>query len=400
MRLVRCLVCLDTASGDADHQDTWQDLQALLHWFRSGIDGDAHATLHFSTQLNKHQRAVVHRVAETTGHGALDTLSSGVGDQRRILVTSKHHAHELRAASATVGMHTVSACTQKTCLQPPGDEVGRRRGMWLYKWAREHGMEVSCDEVMEALATGALHPPLQAVMAAKDAAQAVVSQLCDAARSNDTDTIKALYSQHPHVFAESVDMTVFATGETPQGAAARANAVEALSLLLDLGVDAEQRDSRGASPLDISRRYEQCDAEGVLLRAGVHDPVAHLSPLDGTLDVVDVEQHTAPIKIEQPARAAPHGMSRRGGDDAASDVSTCHTDLLQHVGSLSALSVADFAAREGDDDDKLVDEPVRGCIRATIPSHPLLRKSRTPPTTPWRRWRPSPRPAQTSSPRL
>lgn len=223
--------------------------------------------------------------------------------------------------------------------------------MWLYKWAREHGIEVSCDEVLEALATGSLHPPLQTAMAAKDAAQAVVSQLCEAARSNDTDTIKALHTQHPHVFTGSVDMVVFATGETPQGAAARANAVEALSLLLDLGADGEQRDCHGASPLDISRRHEQCDAEGVLLRAGVHDPEAHRTPLDGTLDVA------APIKIEQQPRGGGHAVSRRG-DDAASDVSTCHTDLLQHVGSLSALSVADFAARDGDDDEKLVDEPV------------------------------------------
>lgn len=232
--------------------------------------------------------------------------------------------------------------------------------MWLYKWAREHGIEVSCDEVMEALATGSLHAPLHAAMAAKDAAQAVVSQLCEAARSNDTDTIKALHSQHPHVFTDGVDMTVFATGETPQGAAARANAVEALSLLLDLGADAEQRDCQGASPLDVSRRYEQCEAEGVLLRAGVHDPVANCTPLDGSLHVDDAPRVVAAGgSVVGSLHATSQPRLARGGEDAASDVSTCHTDLLQHVGSLSALSVADFAARDGDDDDKLVDEPVR-----------------------------------------
>lgn len=241
--------------------------------------------------------------------------------------------------------------------QDHNDEVGRRRGMWLYKWAREHGIEVSCDEIMEALATGSLNDPLHAAMAAKDAAQAVVAQLCEAARSNDTNTIKALYTQHAHVFTDGVDMTVFATGETPQGAAARANAVEALSLLLDLGADAEERDCKGASPLDISRRYEQCEAEGVLLRGGAHDPVANLTPLEGPLHIEE-----APLQGGAPG-GSPHATSQprpaRVGDDAASDVSTCHTDLLQHVGSLSALSVADFAARDGDDDEKLVDEPVR-----------------------------------------
>ncbi len=163
-------------------------------------------------------------------------------------------------------------------------------------------MSVSHDEVLEALATNSLHTPLQEVMAAKDATQAVVSKLCDAARVNDTDTIKvvmsqsvvmaihttvtvcddlphsfpiqfsltvfphvnppithvlhpmytqALHTQHPHVFSTTADMTSFATGETPQGAAARANAIEALSLLLDLGLDPEQRDMTGVSPLEV-----------------------------------------------------------------------------------------------------------------------------------------------------
>lgn len=74
--------------------------------------------------------------------------------------------------------------------QVPQTEEHRRRGLWLYRWAQENGIPVSHDEVLEALTTNSLHPSLQAVMAAKDATQAVVAKLCDAARENDTDTIK------------------------------------------------------------------------------------------------------------------------------------------------------------------------------------------------------------------
>lgn len=176
----------------------------------------------------------------------------------------------------------------------------------------------------------------------------------------------------------------------------------------------------------VSRRYEQCDAEGVLLQHGVQDPTAHYNPLETNLDpqqplsegpldtpVEDppaaqeyhhhpepetappAEPETVPPAAAQagtsfletkphaqqgeasdaapPPASSPHATSApqpTGGlapsrllalDDAASDVSTCHTDLLQHVGSLSALSVADFLAREGDEEDKLVDEPVCVC---------------------------------------
>ncbi len=70
--------------------------------------------------------------------------------------------------------------------------------------------------------------------------------------------------------------------------------------------------------------------------------------------------HTQFTSIHPPPKHTGIAPTRIVLDDAASDVSTCHTDLLQHVGSLSALSVADFLAREGDEEDKLVEEPVWG----------------------------------------
>lgn len=69
-----------------------------------------------------------------------------------------------------------------------------------------------------------------------------------------------------------------APGAAPLHAAAHAGQVAALQLLLASGADINASDGHGATALDVSRRYDQSDAEGVLLRAGAADPDANKWP--------------------------------------------------------------------------------------------------------------------------
>lgn len=68
--------------------------------------------------------------------------------------------------------------------------------------------------------------------------------------------------------------------EPPLCLASRLGNVEAVRLLLAAGFNPETRDpSTGRTALQISRTFETCDCEALLLQAGVHDPDAKHFPL-------------------------------------------------------------------------------------------------------------------------
>ena len=103
-----------------------------------------------------------------------------------------------------------------------------------------------------------------------------------------------------------------ASGAAPLHAAAHAGQVAALQLLLAAGADINASDGHGATALDVSRRYDQSDAEGVLLRAGAVDPDANKWPGARRIDLAAADGQKAAA-----GEAAADGQAAAAGETAA-----------------------------------------------------------------------------------
>lgn len=87
---------------------------------------------------------------------------------------------------------------------------------------------------------------------------------------SDPDAVSTTIQQHRvAVVTGAYDET---TGLGPLHLAASLGFVEAMEALLSAGVPVNALDGTGSTALEVSRKFEQCDAEGVLLRAGAEDP--------------------------------------------------------------------------------------------------------------------------------
>lgn len=94
-------------------------------------------------------------------------------------------------------------------------------------------------------------------------------------------------------------------GAAPLHAAAHAGQVAALQLLLAAGANINGTDGHGATALEVSRRHDQSDAEGVLLRAGAADPDAEKWPGARRISLPGAEGDKAAAVAGAPAAAAP-----------------------------------------------------------------------------------------------
>ncbi|KAL4427139.1 hypothetical protein ABPG77_001143 [Micractinium sp. CCAP 211/92] len=304
--------------------DQWKDLDRLLGWFRDGIKADSMAELAFSAKLTKTQRASVHGTATAVGLGGLGTASRGVGEGRCVVVLAKQRA-----------------------VRPELSEKQDHQAFWTWRWAGQRGLQVSRDEVAEMLLGDGLTPELQAIWDEQSALQKAVQQLCGAVTAGDAAAVAAAADAQPRLLKEGVfDVQ---TGVAPLHLAAREGRADLVELLLFKGAAVDGLDGHGWTPLQVSRKFEQSDAEGVLLRAGAHDPDKGKSILDKPAASSPVpEPLTNGTKPATPATAAAVApasasvgsapLSDAGSQDAYIDsvASVCGTErdnLAAEVGS-------------------------------------------------------------------
>ncbi|KAK9804749.1 hypothetical protein WJX72_003268 [[Myrmecia] bisecta] len=228
----------------------WNDLPQLLAWFREGCDADAQAELMFSPTLSKHQRALVHQAVEGVGLGVLETISSGFGANRYVSVV-KHGAKPRK---------------------PPLTEAQQHKQTWLYKWARDADTPVSWDELGERITTNNMTPELSELWSRKSAQQKVVQKLCEAASKGDAEAVKAIAAESPDAITEGIFDVLTSSG--PLHLAADAGHVAVLEALLAAGAPVDALDGHKLTALQVSRKSDQSDAEGVLLRAATGSPAA------------------------------------------------------------------------------------------------------------------------------
>ncbi|KAL4459150.1 hypothetical protein ABPG75_014015 [Micractinium tetrahymenae] len=286
----------------------WKDLDKLLSWFRDGIAADPLAELAFSTKLTKAQRASVHGTATAVGLGGLGTASRGVGEGRCVVVLSKQRA-----------------------VRPELSEKQDHQAFWTWRWAGQRGLQVSRDEVAEMILGGGLTPELQAIWDEQSALQKGVQQLCAAVTAGDAAAAAAAADAQPRLLQEGVfDVQ---TGVAPLHLAAREGRAELVELLLSKGAAVDSLDGHGWTALQVARKYEQSDAEGVLLRAGTHDPEKDKSILEKPA-ALPSDKPAAPA-APAPAPEPPLANGTKPAAPAAAAPAAVPTSLSAGSGPLS-----------------------------------------------------------------
>lgn len=293
---------------------SWFDLDSLLTWFRDACDIDHDAVLRFPPTLSKAKRAMVHGSAAAVGLGALATLSEGLGEERHVSVVRKGSAAEVRASKAASALADDPTVADKASL--------------LFNWARNAGVELSRDEALEAIGlmvTGKapLPPALGQVWASRWPTQEAVAALC-AAATRKPEGLRRLAAKDPALL-QNPNLHDELTGATPLCAAVAAGNTDAVEILVEAGAPIDAPDASGTTPLELSRRLELSDVEGVLLRAGANDP-------------------RASEWLEQ------QGARSEGGSDGlpsqhrpvpSSVVSACGTDVAANAAELGSVIAAD-----------------------------------------------------------
>ncbi|KXZ41518.1 hypothetical protein GPECTOR_417g272 [Gonium pectorale] len=279
------------------------DVTELLKWFAKGVAAAAEAgsaRLNFAASLSKEERAAVHSAIGAAGLApALESSSEGVGEARRLSVYKKG------AAPA----------------KAPADPELLERAATLYKWARDAGLtSFSRDEIAEQLAAGpdgaGLAAPLAAVWKARSAEQADVAALAAAVEADDAARVAELLKSKPGL----VNAVNSRTGQPALHAAARVGAVAALRAAVAAGAGLEDKDAHGRTALQISRTFEQCDAEAALLQLGAHDPEAGKFPINrGVAELVakTVKAAEAPKPAPAAAAEAPQAEALKAAPAAA-----------------------------------------------------------------------------------
>ncbi|KAG2485754.1 hypothetical protein HYH03_015563 [Edaphochlamys debaryana] len=298
----------------------------LLKWFAKGVaaDGAAGSRLDFAPSLSKEERAVVHSTVTVAGlGGVLECQSEGIADQRRISVFKKGSAPSKVTSS----------------------EVAEKAAT-LYKWARDAGLtNFSRDEITEQLCAApdgsALAPALAALWTARSAEAGDTAELAAAVAADDAGRVAAILAAKPGLVG-AVDS---ATGQPPLHAAARLGCVGALRALAAAGARLEEKDAHGRTALQISRTFEQCDAEAVLLQLGAHDPEAGRFPL--TLAAAELgNSRAASAAAAASATAASAAAATKAAMKAAADAAAAagHAVAAAEAALTEALAPGPAAA--------------------------------------------------------
>ncbi|KAG1653204.1 hypothetical protein FOA52_010288 [Chlamydomonas sp. UWO 241] len=101
-----------------------------------------------------------------------------------------------------------------------------------------------------------------------DAGRAVIAAMS----LQDASEMQAVFQAHSDFVSRG--MVDLGSGELPLCLAARTGNAAAAAALLAAGAPVDARNGIGKTALQVSRTFEECDVEAVLLRGGAHDPEA------------------------------------------------------------------------------------------------------------------------------
>ena len=268
----------------------------MLLWFQS----QPLFSVSFSPALTMEDRASIQVQAQAI---RLETVSEGVGDQRRIVVFKRGHVGQTKAkrelteeqrecsdalyrmTRSMEGYRQLSKDELSEILFGEGD-VGQLRAELLAIWTCAKD-EVNCNSLIQAITSG----DLKALTSVIQEAKATASASGGSQRAIDLLGLGGKKG----------------TGESPLNLCARTGASDALRVILSelSGIDIDAKDPwSGKNALTVSRTFEQCDVEAVLLQAGAHDPDAALFPLTSVaaalgLDVKDDDNDNDQEEMEE-----------------------------------------------------------------------------------------------------
>jgi hypothetical protein len=239
---------------------SWEALDAIIAWFRDASDADHEASLSFSSSLAKQHRAKIHSAASAVGLGALVSLSRGVGEDRRITIARRGSTVAKEAAAEAAN----------------NDPELAAKAALLYTWALQDHVEVSRDESIEIMANNGgdnMPEALATVWAAHWPRQEAAERLCIAIAKNDLKDVEAAIESIAPINDAIATGSIIdqRTGVAPLHLAAGEGNVALVEVLLSAGFPVDGKDGAGATALDIARKYEHSDVQGVLLRAGAVD---------------------------------------------------------------------------------------------------------------------------------
>ncbi|GAX81037.1 hypothetical protein CEUSTIGMA_g8472.t1 [Chlamydomonas eustigma] len=232
-------------------------LHDLLMEFERGIVTFPSASLSFSPTLNKDDRAYLHKMVSDKFSATLESVSVGLGQERCISIYAKGKA------------------PKKELTPEQESQVGV-----LYRLTRGEGalLLLSRDEIGDMVREGKLTDAVQTLWDSKrsevEAGQRLISCL---STNEDEGTLQASVLAAKEYVRSGKPF--LATGELPLCIAVRSGKLTAVRALLAAGAPVDARDSNGRTALQISRTFEQCDAEAILLQHGANDPEAKLFPL-------------------------------------------------------------------------------------------------------------------------
>eukprot|EP00884_Botryococcus_braunii_P014366 jgi/Botrbrau1/22930/Bobra.0030s0008.1 len=283
----------------------WGDIKKLLKWFQAGVQDDSLARLEFPTTLSKDDRAVVHRCIDSLrGKPDLASLSGGVGEDRQIVVC---------------GAQSPEVQTARVSLT----DNDQHKADCLYKWAQEGNLTVSRDEAKEMIRYGKFSTPeLKKLYEEKSNEQKVVWHICRAIDSGDHGVLKQIIEKYPEV----VECGAFdlKNGIGPLHIAAARGDLKALQMLLDAKAPPDALDGASQTPLEVARKEEQCEAEGMLISRGAYDVDKDKDP--------GIPGVTAPVSLKE-------RMETAEADAGATTAGTCSSNLEHagmHEGSLNS----------------------------------------------------------------
>jgi len=202
------------------------------------------------------------------------------------------------------------------------------KAVLLWRWAQKEGLEVSRDEALELmteLKTRPLPASLAELWARKWPSQEAAQALCSAVASKDVHKVQAAIEAHPEAVRDAA--TDERSGISPLHLAAGDGMIEALEALIAAGAPVNACDGGGQTALEIARKFDQSDAEGVLLRAGAVDPAASNWPGEKELPHIGGIHATGDSGDE-------FGVM---GGGMQSGVSVCDTETVANPGDVGSV---------------------------------------------------------------
>ena len=258
------------------------------------------------------------------------SVSRGVGEERHITIARR---------GSTVAKEAAAAAANE-------DPELEAKAALLYSWALKENVEVSRDESIEIMANGGDNMPeaLATVWAAHWPRQEAAERLCMAIAKNDLEEVHSAIEAAPKEALSTGSILDERTGVTPLHLSAGEGNVALVEVLLAAGFPVDCKDGAGATALDIARKYEHSDVQGVLVRAGAVDTevVPTVSESDSTNAIIGA---TGAI-TSPPAAAAAITANSSPRPPTDSVVSVCGTDASTDKAAEISSVVGDFVDHE------------------------------------------------------